>query len=219
MRFPYLTPSLFAPLLLVLVEPLLASVHCEIRWEVNAQTPMIRVITIDESNRPASAVRLELRRAGVVVGGAVTDEKGEAELPLPAPGDYEIAAAKDEFETLTQSDLKVAAGSPLEVRFIMTPRIKIGEKMDVTAGAAAATPLDQGASPSIDLQRQQVKDSALRPANVADALPLVPGVIRTDQGQLKISGASENRSAMLVNSADVTDPATGQFGMTVPVDV
>jgi hypothetical protein len=180
---------------------------------------MIRVITIDESNRPASAVRLELRRAGVVVGGAVTDEKGEAELPLPAPGDYEIAAAKDEFETLTQSDLKVAAGSPLEVRFIMIPRIKIGEKMDVTAGAAAATPLDQGASPSTDLRRQQVKDSALRPANVADALPLVPGVIRTDQGQLKISGASENRSAMLVNSADVTDPATGQFGMTVPVDV
>src|SRR2546422_6514555 len=35
------------------------------------QTPMIRVITLDESNRPAAAVRLELRRAGVVVGSAV----------------------------------------------------------------------------------------------------------------------------------------------------
>ncbi|MBO0860446.1 MAG: TonB-dependent receptor [Chloracidobacterium sp.] len=180
---------------------------------------MIRVITLDEMDQPAAEVRLELRRAGVVIGGAVTNEKGEAEFPLPAPGDYEIAAAKDEFETLTQSDLKVAAGAPLEVRFVMAPRIKIGEKIDVTASAPAATPLDQGASPSIDLQRRQVKDSALRPANVADALPLVPGIIRTDQGQLKISGASENRSAMLVNSADVTDPATGQFGMTVPVDV
>src|SRR5215475_5536313 len=217
MRFPYLTQSLFASLLVVAI--LLASIHCGIHWEIKAQTPMIRVITLDESNRPAAAVRLELRRAGVVVSSAVTDEKGEAEFPLPAQGDYEIAAAKDEFETLSQSDLKVAAGAPLEVRFVMVPRIKIGEKMDVTAGAAAATPLDQGASPSTDLQRQQVKDSALRPTTVADALPLVPGVIRTDQGQLKISGASENRSAMLVNSADVTDPATGQFGMTVPVDV
>ena len=64
-----------------------------------------------------------------------------------------------------------------------------------------------------------MKDSAVRATNVADTLPLVPGIIRTDQGQLKISGTSENRSAMLVNSADVTDPATGQFGMTVPVDV
>src|SRR5215475_3376376 len=101
-----------------------------------AQTPAIRIITIDESNRPAAAVRLELRRAGAVVGGAVTNEKGEAEFPLPPPGDYEITAAKEEFETLTQSDLKVDASAPLEVRFIMIPKIKIGEKMDVTAGAA-----------------------------------------------------------------------------------
>src|SRR5215470_363576 len=174
-----------------------------------AQTPTIRVITLDESNRPAAAV----------VGGAVTNEKGEAEFPLPAPGDYEITAAKEEFETLTQSELKIVAGAALEVRFVMVPKIKIGEKIDVTASAASSTPLEQGASPSTDLQRQQVKDSAVRVANVADALPLVPGVIRTDQGYLKISGTSENRSAMLVNSADVTDPATGQFGMTVPVDV
>src|SRR5262249_14495050 len=187
--------------------------------DLRAQTPMIRVITLDGSNRPAAAVRLELRRAGAVVGSAVTNEKGEAEFPLPAPGDYEIAAAKEEFETLIQSDLTVAAGAPLEVRFIMVPKIKIGEKIDVTASAASTTPLDQGASPSTDLQRQQVKDSALRATNVSDTLPLVPGIIRTDQGELKISGTSENRSAMLVNSADVTDPATGQFGMTVPVDV
>ncbi|HKE03115.1 MAG TPA: TonB-dependent receptor [Blastocatellia bacterium] len=185
----------------------------------SAQTPTIRIVTLDEANRPAGAVRLELKRAGVVVGSAVTNEKGEAEFPLPAPGAYEITAAKEEFETLTQSDLSVAAGAPLEVRFVMVPKIKIGEKIDVTAAAASATPLEQGASPSTDLQRQQVKDSAVRATNVADALPLVPGIIRTDQGQLKISGTSENRSALLVNSADVTDPATGQFGMTVPVDV
>src|SRR5262249_8531948 len=81
------------------------------------QTPTIRVITLDESNRPAAAVRLELRRAGAVVGGAFTNEKGEAEFPLPAPGDYEITAAKEEFETLTQSELTVVAGTALEVRF------------------------------------------------------------------------------------------------------
>jgi hypothetical protein len=176
-------------------------------------------VTLDESNRPVAAVRLELKRAGALVGSAITNEKGEAEFPLPAPGAYEITAAKEEFETLTQSDLSVVAGAPLEVRFVMVPKIKIGEKIDVTASAATAAPLEQGASPSTDLQRQQVKDSAVRATNVAETLPLVPGIIRTDQGQLKISGTSENRSALLVNSADVTDPATGQFGMTVPVDV
>src|SRR5215468_3499439 len=104
---------------------LLAAIHCEIK----AQTPMIRVITLDESNRPEAAVRLELRRVGVVVGSAVTNDKGEAEFPLPDPGNYEIAAAKEEFETLTQADLTVAAGAPLEIRFVMVPKIKVGEKM------------------------------------------------------------------------------------------
>src|SRR5262249_22879530 len=138
-----------------------------------AQSPTIRIITLDESNRPAAAVRLELRRAGAVVGAAVTNEKGEAEFPLPAPGDYEIAAAKEEFETLIQSDLTVAAGAPLEVRFIMVPKIKIGEKIEVTASAASTTPLEQGASPSTDLQRQTVRDSAERATNASDTLRLV----------------------------------------------
>src|SRR5205085_7015282 len=38
------------------------------------------------------------------------------------------------------------------------------------------------------------------------------------EGEIKISGQGEHRSALIVNSADVTDPATGQFGATVPVD-
>ncbi len=225
MRFTYQTQSRFAPFLLIAL--LLTSVHRDrsaiacagARAEPQARTPVIRVITVDETNRPVVAVRLELRRAGAPLSSAVTNEKGEAEFPLPPPGDYEISAAKEEFETLTQSGLTVTAGAPLEVRFIMVPKIEIGEKIDVTASAERIAPLEQGATPSSDLRRQQVKDSAVRAANVADALPLVPGIIRTNQGELRISGASESRSAMLVNSADVTDPATGQFGTTVPIDV
>jgi hypothetical protein len=53
---------------------------------------------------------------------------------------------------------------------------------------------------------------------VADALPLIPGVVRSPTGDLQISGTGEHRSSLIVNSADVTDPATGQFGLTVPID-
>jgi len=53
---------------------------------------------------------------------------------------------------------------------------------------------------------------------VADALPLIPGVLREPGGGLILSSSPENRSALVVNSADVTDPATGQFGLTVPMD-
>ena len=47
---------------------------------------------------------------------------------------------------------------------------------------------------------------------------MVPGVIRKPDGGLEISGSPEHHSSLIVNSADVTDPATGQFGLTVPID-
>src|SRR5207302_8986897 len=60
--------------------------------------------------------------------------------------------------------------------------------------------------------------STTGPATAADALPLSPGSTREPRGAVLISASAEHRSALIVNSADVTDPATGQFGLTVPID-
>ena len=88
--------------------------------------------------------------------------------------------------------------------------------MDVSATAA---PVEQGASASAaTLTPQATNDLPNRPATVADALPLLPGVLRDPGGSLSISASAEHRAAMVVNSTDVTDPATGQFGLTVPID-
>ena len=83
---------------------------------------------------------------------------------------------------------------------------------------AEATPVDSGSSATVELPTDQVKELPSRPATVADALPMVPGVVRKPDGGLEISGSPEHRSSLIVNSADVTDPATGQFGLTVPID-
>ena len=73
-------------------------------------------------------------------------------------------------------------------------------------------------SPATTVKPGDVKELPSRPATANDALPLLPGIVRTPDGGLRINGAGEQRSAMLVNQADVTDPATGAFGETVPVD-
>src|SRR6202035_5888606 len=44
------------------------------------------------------------------------------------------------------------------------------------------------------------------------------GVVRVHQGEIKIDGSGQERSAMVVNQADITDPATGKFGQSIPVD-
>src|SRR5262249_835759 len=100
--------------------------------------------------------------------------------------------------------------------FTLVAKIQVSDKVDISASSNTALP-EQTSSTGTELTAQ-VKSLPNKPSSVSDVLPLVPGVIRTFQGEIKISGSSENRSAFIVNSADVTDPATGQFGMTVPVD-
>jgi hypothetical protein len=51
-----------------------------------------------------------------------------------------------------------------------------------------------------------------------DTLPLIPGIVRGPDGSVRIAGFGEDHSALLVNSVDVTDPATGGFGLSVPID-
>jgi len=64
----------------------------------------------------------------------------------------------------------------------------------------------------------EVKELPSRPATVNHVLPLLPGITRASDGGLRMNGGGEQRGAMLVNRADVTDPATGSFGGGVPID-
>src|SRR5262245_49037954 len=181
------------------------------------QSSLIRIIAQDEANNPVPGVTVQIKRDKEVVSATVTDEKGEAIAANLTPGKYDIVVSKEGFETRAQQGVALAA-APVEVKFTLVPKIALSDKVDISASASAAVTLEQTASVATELQAAQIKNLPSKPTSVSDALPLVPGVIRSPQGEIKISGSSENRSAFIVNSADVTDPATGQFGMTVPVD-
>jgi hypothetical protein len=50
-------------------------------------------------------------------------------------------------------------------------------------------------------------------------LPLIPGVVRGPNGLINMKGARTSQNGSLVNSADVTDPATGAAAINIPIDV
>jgi len=50
-------------------------------------------------------------------------------------------------------------------------------------------------------------------------LPLIPGVVRGPNGLINMKGARASQNGSLVNSADVTDPATGTTAINIPIDV
>src|SRR4029077_11257218 len=52
-----------------------------------------------------------------------------------------------------------------------------------------------------------------------EALPLVPGVGRTSEGQLDFKGQSESQGMLVVDSAENVDPVSGRFSIVVPIDM
>ncbi|HKP10688.1 MAG TPA: carboxypeptidase regulatory-like domain-containing protein, partial [Blastocatellia bacterium] len=176
----------------------------------------VRVTTHDEAEKAVAAVLVELKRNGATVTKATTDDKGVAEFTNVAAGTYEVVVSKEGLETLNQPDVAVTAGTPVEINFTVVPKVNLSDTVNVQAGADSR--VEKSASVANELPRETVKELPGKPATVKDTLPLVPGVVRSPEGEIKISGQGEHRSALIVNSADVTDPATGQFGVTVPVD-
>ncbi len=180
------------------------------------QTSVLTVTTSDQAGKLIAGAQVLLRQKDQVISTVATNEEGKAELRNLAPGDYELSVSKDTFEAVTQN-ISLAVGTPLELSLTLTPK-GISEAISIKASNGQTTTIEQGPAKSVELQRSEIKESAVRPRNVADALPQTPGITRTDQGQLRIFGGSENRVALLVGGVDTTDPATGQFGLTVPVD-
>jgi len=150
------------------------------------------------------------------VNSATTDASGKATVTVSAPGAYTLSVKK-ELYLLSQSSLNIREGGTLpEIDVVMTAAVLSQQSVEVKGDAS--NPVEETTSKPVTLSPTKAEDTPLRPATLTDALPLVPGVVRAPDGTLNIAGLGENHSALLVNSIDVTDPATGNFGVSVPID-
>ena len=70
----------------------------------------------------------------------------------------------------------------------------------------------------MEISRETIKSIPGSAGTATDGLSLIPGVLKAPTGEIQISGMGEHHSTFLVNSVDTTDPVTGQFGLTLPLD-
>jgi hypothetical protein len=174
------------------------------------------VVAFDTKNQPVAGAHVQLLAGSKVVYSADTGARGDAHFTAVKSARYDLVAIKNGFEVTEKTDVDLTGVDPILVELTLIPSQVIHESVEVKS---SVTPLQTETTPSVTVPAQTARDLPGRPATVADALPLVPGFVRRPGGGLLISAAGEHRSALVVNSADVTDPATGQFGLTVPIDV
>lgn len=173
----------------------------------------LRISVHGQDQQPVSGATITIKAKGSPDRLFKTDEKGEAtasNLPL---GPFQMEISKDGFEPVSQQIVPDKGQASLEVEVGLVARIQNRETMEVRA----ADTLEKGSSSQQEIDREQAKSSPTHPGTLADELPLLVGVVRGPEG-LSIAGAGEKHTALLVNSVDTSDPATGQFGLTLPVD-
>jgi hypothetical protein len=178
-------------------------------------TGKLRVQAHDNSADAVAGVSVRLERDAGNAFERNTDAAGIAEFESVPCGAWVVSAAKDGFHELRESDYRIAGGEFAELELVLTPLV-VRNSVDVHDTAA---PLTETSSPSEPLRTDDVKNLPSRPATVTEALPLVPGVTEGPDGEIKIDGSGEHRAGFVVNQVDVTDPATGQFGQTLPIDI
>jgi hypothetical protein len=161
--------------------------------------------------------RSRVAGAKVVVIGPVTletetDREGKFTLVGVPPGNYTVKATFSRLRD--EQSVKVAANSAVQVRLAMRPL------HTTTTVTVRANETDGGGpSPTGTISEKLLQDAPNWNERFESLLPLIPGVVRGPDGHINLKGASSTQSGALVNSANVTDPATGSPAINLPIDV
>ncbi|MDQ6653545.1 MAG: carboxypeptidase regulatory-like domain-containing protein [Acidobacteriota bacterium] len=181
----------------------------------------LRVIVTDAEQHSVSGAACSLIRPGppeVVVASATADEQGAAVFQKIMPGAYTLRVQSKGFEPFTRKDLVIQDSQAAGINVVLVVS-SVTESVTIAAPTDEATSVEAGAStPTGNLQRRSLQRLPLATARVDEALPLVPGVVRSSTGEISIKGATEQQSALLVNGLNAADPASGNFRLNLPVD-
>ncbi len=180
-----------------------------------SQTCSVAVSVRDGGGLAITGAAVRLGSGSIEAGLKSTGLDGLARFDPLACGSYRVTVAQPGFDEVETEALQVSGAAPVEVSVILTPKTERHDSVEVHDAISKA---GQESSPGEPVRGQDMKDLPSRPATVADALPMLPGIVRAPDGSLRINGSGEHRGALLINKTDVTDPATGRFGQTVPVD-
>lgn len=173
----------------------------------------LRVFVVDSQSGPIFDAGVRVASGAEALGEANTLSQGTVDFANLPCGPVNVSASKQGFDPAAGAIALSSAGRA-QITLTLRPQVQ-RSSVDVTAVAAA---VEQTSSQSTEVRLSEVKVLPTKPATVSDILPLVPGIVRSADGELKIDGSGEHRSALVVNQTDVTDPATGKFGQTIPVD-
>ncbi len=188
-----------------------------------AQTPpptagrVVAIVTTLEGTVRMSGVQVELRVAadGTVIARTVSDGAGHVVFADVPPGRYVIEASRLGFVSRASAPFVVQAGEAAEVLLDIQLTFAM-PAVEVRAEMPSPTDSVQPVSMSDMLAGSVLDIAPLDGDDFQSLLPLLPGVVRGNDGRLRVKGGEPTQGALQVSSASLIDPSSGDFDLQLP---
>jgi len=169
-------------------------------------------VFVGDPGSEAYVAKAQVLVSGPVMAITETDQDGKYTFDNIPPGIYTVEAS---FETLKgELSIKIEPDQLVELPIQLTmPEIKTSVTVSATESTSASP------APGETIKEKTVINAPNANEQFQGLLPLVPGVVRGPDGLVNLKGTRNTQSGALVNSANVTDPATGSPAISLPIDV
>ena len=210
----WLVRSAFAVLVLSLCGAALQAAPLQANQQQVTTGRVVATITALEGTVHMPGMTVELRdpTQKLVIAKTMTDGAGQVAFPDVPEGRYVILVSGPGFESRESPAFTVRAGETAQV--LLDVRLTFVQP-DVQV-RPSPTDSVQPVSMSDMLPGSILETAPLEGDDFRSLLPLLPGVVRDANGRLRIRGGHPTQSALLISSASLNDPSTGEFDLDLP---
>src|SRR6266404_4814159 len=171
------------------------------------------VFTKGTNGEPAVLPHARIVLHGPLNKEALSDAKGAFAVDGLPPGMYDIEATAPGLNAALAVEVKPGTASAVPIDLSVATVTS-----SITVTASDPPPMEESAQTST-ITQSTVEEAPNHNERIESLLPLVPGVVRGPDGRINMKGAQATQAGWLMNSANVTDPATGGQAIRLPIDV
>ena len=179
---------------------------------------LLRVTVTDAQNQVVTGAKCVLSQNQKTVAEVETGIDGTASFSQIATGVYDLKIEKDGFGKYEKAAVQIGDATVAELAATLEVAT-VAAQVTVQNQTDNSNSIEAGSSPPAgEITRQTLERLPLATKRIDEALPLIPGVIRSSNGEISINGSNEQQSAFRVNGLNVADPASGNFRLNLPSD-
>jgi TonB dependent receptor-like, beta-barrel/Carboxypeptidase regulatory-like domain len=171
------------------------------------------VVVTTKNGEPAVLPGARIVVHGLINKETESDAQGAFAIDVLPPGMYDIEASAPGLNAVLAVEVK-----PGESSFVPIELSMAAVTSTVTVAANDVPTIEESAQKNT-ITQTVVEEAPNQNEKIDSLLPLVPGVVRGPDGRINMKGAQATQAGWLVNSANVTDPATGGQAINLPIDV